>query len=156
MNVRISPVALTSVALAAAAFSAAAAAQSWTQVDQLPSGIAVEMDSASKVEEMDGVRMVERASFRKQLPTGLMETAVAVDCKGEAIKIRSMKLTSDGKVLVDRADNQAQFVPINPGSAEATYYKALCGKDVAGASAIPAASPADEGADAPPASAPAQ
>src|SRR3569833_3887494 len=95
MNLRISH-----LALAAAALSAAAAAQDWTKVDELPSGIAVEMDSASKVEEMDGVRMVERASFRKQLPTGLMETAVAVDCKGEAIKIRCLLLSSVGFVLV--------------------------------------------------------
>jgi hypothetical protein len=146
---------ISHLALAAAALSGAASAE-WTQVDKLPSGIAVEMDSASKAHEMDGVRMVERASFRKQLPTGLMETAVAVDCAKQELKIRSMRLTSDGKVLADKADNQAQFVPINPGSAEATYYKALCGKDVAGASAIPPASPADEGADAPPASAPPQ
>jgi hypothetical protein len=137
-------------AFAAVALAAAASAEPWAKVDEMPGGIAVEIDQASKAEEMDGVRLVERASFRKQLPTGMMETAVAIDCAQEEVKIRGIRITAEGKVLAEKADNQARFGPINPGSAEAIYFKALCGKEVAGAAAIPPSSPADEGADAPP------
>jgi hypothetical protein len=131
MTLRLRPAALAA-ALAAAALSAAAVAQAnWTKVDELPGGIAVEMDAGSKAEQMDGVRMIERATFRKQLPTGTMETGVSVDCAKQEAKIRSVKLTSDGKVLSDNTNNAAQYAPIHPGSAEAMYYKALCGKEVA-------------------------
>jgi hypothetical protein len=129
MNVRYCSLATTLAALAAA-LPATAADPAWTKVDELPGGIAVEMDTATKVEEMDGVLLIDRATFRKQLPTGMMETAVSIDCKGEQIKIRGVKLTSDGKVLSDSTSNTAQYVPIHSGSAEAMYYKALCGKDV--------------------------
>lgn len=137
MNLRMCPIAVAAAlaaALPATALSAAAEA-SWSKVDELPGGIAVEMDTGSKVEEMDGVRPVERARFRKQLPTGMMETAVAIDCAKQDAKIRSMKLTSDGKVLSDKTDNAAQYAPIHPGSAEAMYYKALCGKEVSDSAA---------------------
>lgn len=135
-------------ALAAAALSAVAAAEPWVPVDTLPGGIAVEMDQATKIKEMDGIRTVERATFRKQLPTGMMETAVEIDCAKEDAKINGIKLTSDGKVLADNVNKLAQFEPINPGSAEAMYFKALCGKEVSGASETSPATPGDKGADA--------
>ena len=99
----------------------------------LPGGFALQIDMATKVEEMDGVKLVERATFRKQLPTATIETTVAVDCAGETAKTRSVKMISDGKVVSDNTNNAAQYVPVHFGSAEAMYYKALCGKPVSDA-----------------------
>lgn len=126
MNIRFSHAVLAVVAVSASA----AAAESWVNVDVLPGGFALQIDMASKVEEMDGVRLVERATFRKQLPTAMIETAVAIDCAGEMAKTRGVKMISDGKVLSDSTNNTAQYLPVHFGSAEAMYYQALCGKPV--------------------------
>ena len=129
MNIRFPHAVIGVLAL----WGSAAAAESWVNVDVLPGGFALQIDMATKVEEMDGVKLVERANFRKQLPTATIETTVAVDCAGETAKTRSVKMISDGKVVSDNTNNAAQYVPVHFGSAEAMYYKALCGKPVSDA-----------------------
>jgi len=127
MSLRRLAAAVLPVALAAAPV----AAQDWQKVAELPGGIAVEMDRQTLFEGLDGNRMVLMATFRKQLANTTMETAAAVDCARKQAKIRGVRLLSDGEILSEKVMATAEFAPINPGSAEATYYTALCGEEIA-------------------------
>lgn len=146
MNFRTLP-----LALVIAALPAALAAEPWEQVDELPGGIAVELDMDSVFEALDGARLVLRGTFRRPNGGWTMETNVAVDCELETAKIRGIRLLDGEKVVTERSDPLADFAPINAGSSEAIYYTALCGKEPSVNAAIPQALPEDEGADAPPA-----
>lgn len=138
-------------ALLLACAPAMLAAEPWVQVDELPGGIPVELDRGSVYEVLDGSRIVLRGSFRRENVGWMMETGVAVDCDRELAKIRGIKLMEGDKLLSERIDAMAEFLPINPGSSEAIYFRALCGRDAESAAALPEPSEADEGADEPPA-----
>jgi len=139
-----------SLALLLAALPAALAAEPWDKVDELPGGIAVELDRDSVFEALDGARLVLRGTFRRENVGWMMETNVAVDCGLELAKIRGIRLLDGDKVLTERADHLAEFLPINAGSMEAVYFKALCGKQAAADAALPEAVAEDAGIDLPP------
>ena len=113
----------------AAVLAAAAHAEPWTKIDELPGGIAVEIDEDSQVEALDGVQLIERATFRRELPNGTLETAVAVDCTHGTAKIRGVRLVNGEDVLAQNVNDGATYDPVHQGSAEAIYFKALCGKE---------------------------
>ncbi|MCB5426082.1 hypothetical protein H0274_12505 [Altererythrobacter sp. CC-YST694] len=117
-------------AIALFALPAALSAESWEEVDRLPGDIAVELDRQSMSEAQDGTAQVVLASFRKQLPNGMMQTDVAMDCAGQAAKIRGIQLLQEGKVISSTPSPGADFRPVNYGSSEAIYYKALCGREI--------------------------
>ena len=123
MRIRPAIVALTAV------LATAASAEPWTKIDELPGGIGVEIDENSQVEALDGVNLVERATFRRELPNGTMETAVAVDCGHGLAKIRGVRLVNGDDVLAQNVDDNAKYAPVHQGSSEAIYYKALCGTE---------------------------
>jgi hypothetical protein len=112
-----------------AAIAAAASAEPWTKVDELPGGIAVEIDENSQIEALDGVQMVEQATFRRQLPNGTLETAVAADCAHGTAKIRGVRLVDQGKTVSQNVNDKAPYEPVHQGSSEAIYFKALCSKE---------------------------
>ena len=117
-------------AIALFALPAALSAENWEEVDRLPGDIAVELDRQSTSKAQDGTVEVVLASFRKQLPNGMMQTDVAVDCAGQAAKIRGIQLLQEGKVVTSSSTPGAEFRPVNDGSSEAIYYKALCGREI--------------------------
>jgi hypothetical protein len=127
MNLR--PILFACTAAMAGAIATAAQAEPWTKVDELPGGIAVEIDENSQVEALDGVQLVEQATFRRQLPNGTLETAVAADCAHGTAKIRGVRLVNEGKVLSQNVNDKAPYKPVHQGSSEAIYFKALCGKE---------------------------
>jgi len=145
MNARFAP-----IALMLATLPGALAAEPWEKVDELPGGIAVELDQDSVFEALDGARLVLRGTFRRPNGGWMMETSVAVDCGLEQAKIRGIALMDGDEVLTTSSDPLAEFAPINAGSSESMYYKALCGHQAAVDEAIPEARPEDEGADMPP------
>lgn len=112
--------------LALAAMPAPLAAEPWEQVAELPGGIAVEVDANSVFEALDGVRLVLRATFRRQLPTATMETAVAVDCARAEAKIRGVRLLDGETVMSENVSLDSEFAPVREGSAEDIYFQALC------------------------------
>jgi hypothetical protein len=138
------------LALVLAALPAALAAEPWEKVDELPGGIAVELDLDSVFEALDGARLVLRATFRRDLAMGMMESNVEIDCGLETAKLRGIRLMNGATVLSERIDHLADFAPINPGSAEAIYFRVLCGKPASVEAMIPEALPEDDGADWPP------
>jgi hypothetical protein len=138
------------LALILAALPATLAAEPWDKVDELPGGIAVELDRDSVFEALDGSTLVWRGVFRRENVGWIMETHVAIDCGRELAKIRGMRLLDGDEVLTERPDLQAEFLPINAGSSEAIYYKALCGKPASVEQALPEASDEDAGSDLPP------
>jgi hypothetical protein len=127
----------------AAALPAALGAEPWNKVDELPGGIAVEIDEGTEVEALDGVRLIERATFRRELPNGTMETAVAVDCAKEEARIRGVRLMNGEQVLSENVNDTTPYTAVHPGSAEAIYFKALCDKDISGASTPGTVAPPD-------------
>ncbi len=102
------------------------AAQTWEEVAQVPGGIALELDRDSTAKALDGSRSVMMGVFRKQLPTGLMETSVAVDCEAQEAKIRRIRLIDGPRLISDNILADAGFTPIREGSAEDLYQAALC------------------------------
>lgn len=138
------------LAVALAALPAALSAEPWDKVDELPGGIAIELDLDSAFEALDGAATVQRGVFRRENGGWTMETDVAIDCESELVKIRGMRLRDGAEVLTDRVDLQAEFMPINAGSSEAIYYKALCGRPASVEEALPEATEEDEGIDLPP------
>lgn len=108
----------------------ALAAESWQKIDELPGGIALEVDRDTQVEALDGIALVQRATFRRQLPTGTIETAVAIDCQHKSAKIRGVRLKNGDAVISETVTNYDDFTPINPGSSEALYFKALCYEEI--------------------------
>jgi hypothetical protein len=137
-------------ALALAALPAVLAAEPWEKVDELPGGIAVELDRDSVFETLDGATLVWRGVFRRENVGWTMETHVAIDCERELAKIRGMRLLDGAEVLTERPDLLAEFLPINAGSSEAIYYKALCGRPASIEAALPEAMEEDAGIDLPP------
>jgi len=113
-------------ALCAALLPSALAAEPWEQVAQLPGGIALEPDLASVSTGLDGERRVAVGTFRKQLPSGLMESSVTVDCRANEARIRRVRLFDGERVTADNILAGASFAPVNEGSAEAFYAAALC------------------------------
>jgi hypothetical protein len=138
------------LALLLAALPAALSAEPWEKVDELPGGIAVELDRDSVFEALDGAHLVWHGIFRRENVGWIMESHVAVDCENETAKLRGMRLMDGAEVLTERSDLLAEFVPINAGSSEAIYYKALCGKEATTAVVVPEATEADAGIDLPP------
>jgi hypothetical protein len=126
------------------AIPAALAAEPWKEVDQLPGGIAVELDTGNVTVALDGARQVLLGTFRKQLPIATMETSVAVDCDNAQIKIRSIRLADGDRVLSETQAPTAQFNPVSYGSAEAIYFKGLCGREIAAPPEAANAAPEDE------------
>ncbi len=102
------------------------AAQAWEEVAQVPGGIALELDRNSTAKALDGSRSVMMGIFRKQLPTGTMETTVAVDCAAQEAKIRRIRLIDGPRLISDNIMADAGFTPIREGSAEDLYRAALC------------------------------
>ncbi|HSG34127.1 MAG TPA: hypothetical protein VLA37_06295 [Sphingomonadaceae bacterium] len=145
MNSRFVP-----LALAIAALPAPLAAENWQQVDELPGGIAVELDLESWFEALDGVRLVQQGVFRRPNASWTMHTIVSIDCELELAKISGVRLLDGDELATEQLNYQAEFLPINPGSAEAMYYRALCGKEPSANAGLPEPTPEDEGADAPP------
>lgn len=118
-------------ALALLAIPAALSAENWEEVARLGGDIAVELDTQSVTKAQDGASEVLQATFRKDLPNAMMLTDVAVDCTKEIAKIRGIRLVQDGKVTTTNSTPGAEFRPVNYGSSEAIYFKALCGRDIA-------------------------
>jgi hypothetical protein len=118
------------IAVAAGLLSSTLAAESWKQVDLLPGDIAVELDENSMSEAMDGANMVLMATFRRLMPTGTMETDVAIDCKNETAKLRGLRLVNDGEVYNQPVSPTTDYHAIGYGSADAIYFLALCGKTI--------------------------
>lgn len=145
MTVRFAP-----LILALAAVPAALSAEPWEKIDELPGGIAIELDRDSVFEALDGAQLVWHGIFRRESVGWIMESHVAVNCEDETAKLRGMRLMDGAEVLTQRSDLLAEFVPINAGSAEAIYYKALCGREASTAAVLPEATEADAGADLPP------
>lgn len=110
------------------------AAEPWKEVAQLPGGIAVSLDEASVDDAMDGMDMVKLGTFRREMPSGPMETDVAVNCQKETSKIRGVRLVGSGQVYNQQLSRTVDFTPVRDGSSEAIYFKALCGKEVSLAS----------------------
>ena len=137
-------------ALALAAIPAALAAEPWEKIDELPGEVDVELDMGEVFEALDGARLVMQGTFRRENVSWTMETSVSVDCELEFAKIRAIRLLDGDEVLTENVNYQAAFLPINAGSAEAIYYKGLCGREPSVNDAIPEATPEDAGADAPP------
>ncbi|WEK47983.1 MAG: hypothetical protein P0Y56_06705 [Candidatus Andeanibacterium colombiense] len=138
------PIALV---LAVAAIPSAVAAADWKEVDRLTGDVAVELDQGSVSKVLDGANEVLQATFRRQMPTGIMESDVAIDCKATAAKLRGLRLVNGDKIYNQPVSPTLEYHPVSFGSADAIYYKALCGKDIA--------PPENYAAEAPPADAPA-
>jgi hypothetical protein len=107
------------------------AAKNWKEVDRLAGDVAVELDEESVTQAMDGANEVVQATFRRQMPTGIMETDVAIDCRNEAARLRGIRLVNGDDVYNQPVSPTLEFHPVSFGSADAIYLKALCGKDVA-------------------------
>lgn len=116
--------------LAVAFITAPASAQLWVEVAKLPGDIAVELDSESVEEAMDGPNLTLRGTFRKQMPNAMMETAVAIDCINTTAKIRSIRLKDGDTLLSETLSLDAEPRPVGYGSAEAIYLEALCLSEV--------------------------
>lgn len=125
-------------AIALLAVPAGLSAASWEEVERLAGDIAVEIDTQSVTKAQDGATEVTLGTFRKELPNGVMQTDVAVDCKAQAAKIRGIRLLQGDVVATSSSTPGAEFRPVNYGSSEAIYFKALCGREI----------PAPEGAQA--------
>lgn len=119
------------VAILAVAVPSALAAQDWQEIDRLTGDVAVELDQASVTKAMDGANEVLQATFRRQMPTGPMESDVAIDCGNATARIRAIRLiNADGSIYNQPVQQTLDYHSIGFGSSEAIYYKALCGKDV--------------------------
>jgi len=114
------------LAVAAALTPSALAAEHWTEVARLTGDVPVEFDEDSVSEAMDGATTVLLATFRRQMPAGVMESDVAIDCVGEKIKLRGVRLISEGGVYQQQV-GPTELHSISYGSADALYFKALCG-----------------------------
>ena len=144
---RVPIAALPVLALLPVAATAATAAD-WQEIDRLTGDVPVELDRASVTKAMDGANEVVQATFRRQMPTGIMESDVAVDCKGAAAKLRGLRLVNGDNVYHQPVSPTTDYHPVSFGSADAIYYKALCGKEIAAPADYPAdpAAPAADGA----------
>ncbi|KPL68569.1 hypothetical protein SZ64_10910 [Erythrobacter sp. SG61-1L] len=120
--------ALCAIALLAAPTALSAA--KWEEVERLSGDIAVELDTDSIAKALDGASEVTLATFRKELPNGTMQTDVAVNCAGETAKIRGIRLLQGDVVATASSTPGAEFHPVNYGSSEAIYFKALCGREI--------------------------
>lgn len=112
------------------AAAAPAGAQLWVEVAKLPGDIAVELDSESVEEAMDGAELTLRGTFRKQMPYAMMETSVAVDCINTTAKIRAIRLKDGDTLLSETLSLDAEAKPVGYGSAEAIYLEALCMSEI--------------------------
>ena len=65
------------------------------------------------------------------MPTGIMESDVAIDCRAETARLRGLRLVNGDSVYNQPIDQTTEYHPVNFGSADAIYLKALCGKEVA-------------------------
>lgn len=90
----------------------------------------VAIDEASVADAMDGTDTVKQATFRREMPTGPMETDISVNCDKQLARIRGVRLVGDGQVYRQQVPQTAGFTPVRDGSSEAIYFKALCGRDV--------------------------
>jgi hypothetical protein len=122
------PIALV---LAVAVMPTALAAKNWKEVDRLTGDVAVELDEDSVTRAMDGTDEILQATFRRQMPTGIMESDVAIDCKAETARLRGLRLIGEDSVYNQPVDQTTEYHPVNFGSADAIYLKALCGKEIA-------------------------
>lgn len=119
------------VAILAVALPSALAAQEWKEIDRLTGDVAVELDEASVTKAMDGANEVLQATFRRQMPTGPMESDVAIDCGNATARLRAIRLiNADGSIYNQPMSQTLDYSPISFGSSDAIYYKALCGKDI--------------------------
>jgi|GEM_PF-1354521 len=116
--------------LLAAALAAPLAAEPWKEVDRLTGDIAVELDEGSVVEALDGVSLVLFATFRRQMPSGVMETDVAMDCAHASSRLRGVRLIDGGQVYNRQGAATAEMAPVRYGSADAIYFKTLCGREL--------------------------
>ena len=112
--------------------SAPLAAASWKEIDRLPGDIAVDIDEASVTSALDGEIVVIHATFRRHMPTQIMESDVAINCAAESAKLRGLRLINeDGSAYNQPVTMTQGFHPVTFGSSDAIYFKALCGREIA-------------------------
>ena len=142
MRVPIAALALPVLALPVLALLPAAAiaatAADWQEIDRLTGDVPVELNRASVAKVMDGASEVMQATFRRRMPTGIMESDVAIDCKGASAKLRGLRLINGTNVYNQQVSPTLDYHPVSFGSADAIYYKALCGKEIAAPADYPA------------------
>lgn len=121
------PIALLALAVAA---PAALHAAEWKEVTRLTQDIAIALDEDSVKRVMDGADEVVLATFRRDQPTSMMESDIAMNCKKRTARLRAVRLIQGDEVYNQQVSQTTDYHAVNYGSADAIYFKALCGMDI--------------------------